>query len=551
MRATTQDHSASAVESQLRRTVENFQTLLDLCHAAVISAGPDMRITSWNRGATELFGYTATEAIGRPVVDLVPGHLREQHLGGFLRHVEAGTAEPFGRTISTEGLRKDGSEVPVEVCVAVGRPGREQVFTAVVRDITEHHSVVEKLNDALQQLQFHVERMPLAYIVWDADLHAVEWNPAAESVFGYTRAEAIGRHAHDLIVPADAIPDVDAVWADLLRGDTSSHSINANVRKDGSRLTCEWFNTPLRDSKGRITGVASMAMDVSEREATEAQIRSAQKLESLGVMASGIAHDFNSSLMVILGNTSLLRSMKGLPRGAIEHLELIEEAGSRADDLIKHLLTYGRTGRHNPQPTDINLVIRDTLTFVRSSLGTRHELQLALAQCVPTILADRSQIGQILVNLCLNAKQAMNEGGIIRIATRRTTLTRPRAERCVPGRAAPGEYVEVLVSDTGCGMTKAIVAQIFEPFFTTKVDGHGLGLAAVLGILRHHRAHALIESQPGKGTRMRILFPIYDTATTAKPKRMESKGRPNTGAKRTSGRAKAPRAVVRKRISKG
>jgi len=367
--------------------------------------------------------------------------------------------------------------------------------------------MVERLNDALQRLQFHVERMPLAYITWDVDFRVLGWNPAAERMFGYTKGEAVGRHAYDLIVPADTVGQIDEVWDDLLRGDTSSHSINANIRKDGCRLTCEWFNTPLRDSAGRIRGVASMVMDRSEREATEAQLRSAQKLESLGVLASGVAHDFNSSLMIILGNTALLRSMKGLPAQALEHLELIEDAGLRAKQFVKHLLAYARTGRHNPQPADLNDIIRSAVGFVHSSLGKEDHLELDLAKRLPMILADQSQVEQIVVNLCLNAKQALPGGGTITISTRPANLTAKHAACCVPPEAKPGRYVEVAVRDTGCGMDPETIPRIFDPFFTTKTTGHGLGLAAALGILRQHGGAAFVESTVGEGTAFHSYFP--------------------------------------------
>ncbi len=493
---------------ELKRSLEAYAVLVNLCHAAVISAGPDGRIRSWNPAAEALFGYSEKEAIGMRVVELVPASMRNKHLAAFGHHVGSVSHEPFGRTLRTRCVRKDRTEVPVEVSVAVGRRDSEQVFTAVVRDMTEHQAVVEKLNDALQILQFHVERMPLAYIVWDTEFKVTEWNPAAERMFGYMKDEAVGRHAYDLVVPPEVVSAIDDVWADLLSGETSSHSVNANLRKDGSRLTCEWFNTPLRDSAGRIHGVASMARDATEREAAEARIREAQKLESLGVMASGIAHDFNSSLMIILGNAALLRSVKEIPVQAFEHIELIEEAGSRADHLIKHLLAYARTGRHNPQPTDLNEVIHESLTFVRSMLGKQHRLDVELSDRLGTIRADRSQVERVISNLCLNAKQAMAKGGVISLATKRANLTPRQVANSVLHDAKPGAFVEMVVVDSGCGMDEATAKRIFDPFFTTKADGHGLGLAAVLGILRQHGATVTIESSPNRGTKMHVFFPV-------------------------------------------
>jgi len=175
--------------------------------------------------------------------------------------------------------------------------------------------------------------------------------------------------------------------------------------------------------------------------------------------------------------------------------------------LIKHLLAYARTGRHNPQPTDLNAVIQDSLIFVGSSVGKSCELELKLSKPLDAIVADRSQLEQIVLNLCLNAKQAMPRGGTIVITTRRATLTAAQAARCMPYDIRPGDYVEMVVMDTGCGMDDATRSRIFDPFFTTKSDGHGLGLAAVLGILRQHHAAAWVESEVGKGTKMHVFFP--------------------------------------------
>jgi PAS domain S-box-containing protein len=526
-----------AAHDTLQRSLDAYSTLVDLCHAAVISAGTDGRIASWNPAAQFLFGYSAEEAIGMSLTKLIPPGLRRNHLSAFRRHA-ASQGERFARTFTTRGMRKNGKELPIEVSAAVGEQDGQPLFTAVVRDISEHQDVVERLNDALQRLQFHIERMPLAYIVWDTDFRVVEWNPTAERMFGYSRDEAIGRHAYDLIVPRDVTEAVDVVWADLLQGDTSSHSLNANVRKDGSRLTCDWFNTPLRDSAGRIRGVASMAMDVSEREAVEARIRDAQKLESLGIMAGGIAHDFNSSLMVILGNTALLRSIERLPPKAIEHIELIEEAGSRADQLIKHLMAYARSGRYNPHATDLNEVIRECTPFVQSSVGRRHQIKLGLAEQIPPIFADRSQLEQIVLNLCLNASQAMSGRGAIDVETREVELTVADVARCAPYDARPGRYVEMAVADTGSGMDEATAARIFDPFFTTKAQGHGLGLAAVLGILRRHNACARVDSTPGKGTKAHVFFPVHREEPAEKGKRASGRRPKSSGASRRTTRRK-------------
>ena len=499
----------STAERTLKQEVETYHSLVQLCHAAVVSADASDRIVSWNPGAELMFGYSEAETIGQLVTMLIPQRLRRKHVARFKQHAKMAIEESFSRSLETIAVRKDRTEFAIEVNVAVGSRNEEKVFVAVMRDISEHREVIERLNDALQRFQFHIERMPLAYIVWDVDFRVTEWNPAAEQIFGYRKAEALGKTAHELIVPPDGKATVDEIFATLLKGDPSSHSSNANVRADGSRLTCEWFNTPLRDSQNRIHGVASMIMDLSEREALEAQLRNTQKLESLGVLASGVAHDFNSSLTVILGNTALVKSTEGLPPKVYGYLEAVEVAGFRAKDFIDHLLAYARTGRHNPQPTKLNAVVESALTLVRASISKRHELKSRLAKQLPTILADHSQVEQIILNLCLNADQALGSEGELLISTRVVRLSTARASKCVPEIPKPGQYVELKVSDNGCGMDGETVQRIFDPFFTTKADGHGLGLASVMGILRQHKAVAYVDSMVGRGTNIHIFFPIY------------------------------------------
>ncbi len=482
----------------------DFQVLFQHASDAILLTDEKGRILEGNRAAARLTGYSHARLLRLGLADLMVGSD-----GKSAAEQIAQTLRKRRSAWTTTLVRRDGTEIPVEASMASYGRDNEGIVTIVIRDVAEQRILAEQLDDALQRLRFHVERMPLAHIVFDADFHVVEWNPAAERMFGYSKAQAVGKHAYDLIVPPDARPMVEAIWKNLLDGDTSSHSINANVRMDGTRLTCEWFNTPLREADGQIRGVASMAMDASEREALETQLRNTQRLESLGVLASGVAHDFNSSLMIILGNASLLRGMKGIPERALEYIELIETAGSRANELIKNLLAYARTGRHNPQPTDLNAVIEEALGLVRPSIGEARALELRLAHGLPRILADRSQVEQVILNLCLNADQAIADQGTITILTRQVNLTQTQITKCVPHEGRPGPHVELLVSDTGCGMDSITLQRIFDPFFTTKVNGHGLGLASTLGILRQHRAIASVDSAPGKGTTVRVFFPVH------------------------------------------
>ncbi len=172
-------------ERTLKQAVVTYRSLVQLCHAAVVSADADDRIVSWNPAAELMFGYSETETIGQPVTMLIPQRLRRKHVARFKQRAKTAIDESFSRSLETIAVRKDGTEFAIEVNVAVGSRNEEKVFVAVMRDISEHREVVDRLNDALQRLRFHIERMPLGYIVWDVDFRDMEWNPTAEKIFGY------------------------------------------------------------------------------------------------------------------------------------------------------------------------------------------------------------------------------------------------------------------------------------------------------------------------------------------------------------------------------
>ena len=201
-----------------------------------------------------------------------------------------------------------------------------------------------------------------------------------------------------------------------------------------------------------------------------------------------------------------------MPAAAKEHLDRIDDAGERAKELIQHLLAYARPTRHNPHPTDLNAVIRDAQQLVAASVGREHPVELTLARRLPAVMVDRGRVEQIIINLCMNAKQATPDGGSIVIATGVETLSQRRAGRCTPPVNMPGRYVAMRVTDSGAGVGADLLACIFDPFFTTRTEGHGLGLAVVQGILRQHGGGALVESKVGRGTTFHIYLPIAKDA---------------------------------------
>ena len=375
---------------------------------------------------------------------------------------------------------------------------------------------LEELREAHQKLTFHVNHMPLAYIVWDTDFRVVEWNPAAERIFGWTAAEALGKYSYEMIVPPEARLHVNGVWAKLLEGDESSYSMNANLRKDGAKITCEWFNAPQRDADGNISGVLTMIHDVSERSRLEKQLQAVQRMESVGTLAGGIAHDFNNALTGILGFSELLRLHLSNDPKAISDLDEIARCAERASTLTRQLLTFARRQIIEPFPFSLNAVVTDLLKFIRKVVGEHIEIQTFLGGSLPAIMADQGQIEQVLMNLCLNARDAMPEGGKLLIETEVAELDMDYVKSYPYMRV--GRHVVLTVSDTGIGMDETTRERVFEPFFTTKEPGKGtgLGLSMVYGIVKQNNGFIHLYSEPGKGTTFKIYFPAIEATPERK-----------------------------------
>ncbi len=381
---------------------------------------------------------------------------------------------------------------------------------------------LEALRDAHQRLSFHVNRMPLAYIVWDQDFRVVEWNPAAERIFGWKPDEVLGKHPCGFIVPPEEQPHIERVWSKLFEGDESSFSITPNIRKDGKKVVCEWFSTPLRDASGNVSGVLSMVHDITEKTQLERQLQMGRRMEAVGTLAGGIAHDLNNVLTVILGYGELLRARVAGDPKALADLNEILLAAERAAMLTRQLLTFARRQVVEPVNLDLRDVVKDLMKFFVKVAGEQIEVKTFLAADTQTIRADRGQIEQVLMNLVINARDAMPGGGKLLVETRGVVLEEEYTQE--HQYMKKGRYALLAVSDTGVGMDEATRERAFEPFFTTKAPekGTGLGLSVVYGIVKQHNGYILLYSEPGKGSTVKIYFPVIDASPDIKiPVEME------------------------------
>jgi len=376
----------------------------------------------------------------------------------------------------------------------------------------------QALRDSEQRLAQLVRQCPIAVIEWDTEFRVAEWNAAAERIFGYTREEMLGEHARR-IIPASVRPLVDRIWEDLVSQHGGKRSRNENVTASGETIVCEWYNGPRVDDEGRVVGVISLAQDVTElaraedeRRRLELRMVEAAKLESLGVLAGGVAHDFNNLLVGIVGATSL--ALHELPAGSSvrDHLDLVASSADRAAELTRQMLAYSGKGRFVLGPVDLGALVREMSRLVQASISKKARLDYRIDDVGTLVEGDATQLRQVVMNLILNASDAVSEqGGEIVVST---GVVRESASSLrstwLHDELPAGEYVFVSVTDSGVGMDAATRARIFDPFFTTKAHGHGLGLAAAQGIVRAHRGFIEVESVPGSGTRIRVGFPLRE-----------------------------------------
>jgi PAS domain S-box-containing protein len=348
-------------------------------------------------------------------------------------------------------------------------------------------------------------------ILLDPDGRVRRWSRGAQRLFGFEAHEVEGTLAHEIFVPPDRQAGVPDVELQVAREQGRAEDERWHLRKDGSRFWASGVMVSLREN-GTVRGYAKVVRDFTDRRQLEEAVRQTQKLESVGVLAAGVAHDFNNVLTAILGNVAMVRRRLAARHNDGELQDMLaaaERAGNRAADLVKQLLNYAGKGRREMQQVDICQVTKDALAIVQASVPRKITIRRDIPDDCPTIEADVGQLQQLVLNLVLNGAEAIGDdhGEVsIRVRVREVPaaeLTSTYAAFSLPHR----RYTEIEVRDNGVGMDEKTLQQIFDPFFTTKFMGRGLGLAAALGIVRAHGGGIAVRSSPGQGTTFTVLLP--------------------------------------------
>jgi len=499
-----------ASEERYRQLFENMTAGFALHEIICDAEGHpvDYRFLEANPAYERLTGLKVADIIGRTVREVIP-------------NIETAWIEKFGQVALTGQALTHENYVrefdryydTFSFCTRKGQ------FAVVFHEVTERRRAQNALAQSEARYRHMLDTMIEGVIVIDAEDRIAFSNPAIAAMLGYAPAEIVGRPLLDFI-PAALHKDRADRLGQRHAGLSEQYEYEL-LHKDGSTRKVRIAASPLLEANGRYSGVVAGVEDITDRvrlqeeqARLEEKLLETQKLESLGVLAGGIAHDFNNILSGMLGNANLARLE--LQPGSVIHpyLEQIERAAVRAADLCKQMLAYSGRGRFIVRRLALNDVIQDTLQLLNLSISKNAVLKLHLTQPLPAISADATQLRQLIMNLVINASEALEgRSGVISLATGVTRVTPEYLSRMqFTDKLPTGDYIFIEVSDNGSGMSKETLTRIFDPFFTTKFSGRGLGLSAVLGIVRGHRGGLKVYSEPGRGTTFKILFPIADGA---------------------------------------
>jgi len=498
--------------------------LLEALPDAIVAVDSSGTILQVNTQALELFGYSHSELIGQKVELLVPDSYRGQHHHHRQAYAEQPKTRRMGASLDLYGRRRNGSEFPVEISLSPVSTNRGKFILSAIRDISDRKRVDEELRRATEELhrrtaeQLGEYRARLASIVdssedaiigKDLDGTITSWNRGAENIYGYTPEEAMGKNI-SLLAPSDRPDEIPGILAKIGRGETVEHLESVRVTKDGRHLNVSITVSPLRDAKGDVVGASAIARDITAQRRAESQLNTAQKMEAIGRLAGGVAHDFNNILGIIGACSEFLRDRIDPSAEPAQYVENIKQAIERGSSLTRQLLSFSRSTAVKPQLLDLNERLKDVGKLLRPLMGDDVEIMIVSKSPAAVVEADPGHLDQIVVNLAVNARDAMPRGGKFILETGTARFDEAFAQQ--HQNMAPGNYVVLAVSDTGSGMDSPTAARIFEPFFTTKGPGKGtgLGLATVYGIVKQSAGHIFVYSEAGHGTTFKIYLPNAD-----------------------------------------
>ena len=501
------DHQR-AEEARARNELR-LQTVLDSALDAVIGMDSDGLITDWNRRAESIFGWTEVEALDKPLAELiVPARHREAHPYGFRGFLRGGQETVLNRRVETTALRRDGSEFPVELATSIIEIDGKLRFNAFIADITDRKRTEETIREQARLLDVAHD----AILVVNLEDTVLYWNEGAQRLYGWTAPEARGRRLSTLFYkepPARLKQAAD----DLLKNGEWRGELE-QVTRNGNAITVESHWTLVPESNGTAKSILVVNSDITERKSLEKQFLRAQRLENLGTLAGGIAHDLNNVLAPLLMGVQLLSTSVTGDKEQ-KWIDAMQLSIKRGASLVKQILSFARGVEGERRLMDVRGLMGEIETIAKETFPRSIQLRTQVSSGLWPVSGDFTQLYQVLLNLCVNARDAMPHGGSLTLKAENVTLEEQYAHR--QDHAGPGAYVLLSVSDTGTGMPANIIEKIFDPFFTTKEvgTGTGLGLSTAMGIVKSHGGFLDVYSDVGKGTEFRVYLPAQEVPVVA------------------------------------
>lgn len=507
------------VAEALRTEEQRYRQLFENVPVGLYRSSPDGRLLEVNPAMVEMLGYRSRESLlATPATALyVNADDRVRFTAGIAQRSVV-------RDFTARMRRADGREIWVRENTQAkqGPDGTVALWEGTLEDITEAMEAARRLQASERRLTQILEAVPAGIFVADREGHFVFGNESARRILGQGVFPDLPPTAHakkyqayvagtDELYPVERMPITRALHGELASAD------DVEIRRDGKTLSLSVQAAPLFDDGGNIVGAVTVFTDATERKTLEAQLRQALKMEAVGQLAGGVAHDFNNLLTVILSYGSMLAERLHPSDPNSGDVREMTAAAERAARLTRQLLAFSRKQVLQPQVIDVNSMVTNVETLLRRLIGVDITLQIDLASGIPAVDADPGQLEQVLMNLAVNARDAMPDGGTLRISTAEDSSSRRDAP---PDAGGVGrKHVVLTVSDTGSGMSSEVRARVFDPFFTTKIpgEGTGLGLSTVYGIVKQSGGDIRVRSEPGQGTAFDIYLPCADAPPRSAP----------------------------------
>ena len=491
----------AASERNLRSERESlFSAVVESSNDAIITKLLDGPITGWNGAAERLFGFTAAETVGENIDIIVPPERRTE-TSNVVERIRRG--EPI-ELYETVRMHKDGRSIDVSLSISPIRTASGKIvgISMAARDITENKQTQKALTQEMEERRRIFDTSNDLILVTDTSGNFIQVSPSVTAILGYQPSDMIGHSAVKFIHPDD-LENTRSEMRAARRGQNKRNFETRYIDKEGKSVALNWTGTWSEPVRRHFF----IGRDLTEKQAAEAQLRHVQKMDAIGQLTGGVAHDFNNILTVITGTIGILEdAVAGDPQLAAI-ARLIDEAAERGANLTKHLLAFARKQPLQPLEVDVNSLVLEAAKLLQPTLGEHIEITPLLAEDAWTALADPSQLTTAVLNLALNARDAMPNGGKLALETSNVYLDENYAS--MQDEVAAGNYVMIAVSDTGTGIPAALLERVFDPFFTTKEvgKGTGLGLSMVFGFVKQSGGHIKLYSEEGHGTSVKIYLP--------------------------------------------